>query len=310
MKKNKPKIKVIGIGGSGSNAISRMAEYRIAGVDLVAINTDVQNLKSIDADLKIQIGKKITQGIGTGMNSKLGKAAAQESKEEISEVLKNSDMIFITCGLGGGTGTGAAPVVAEIAKNSGALTVAVVTEPFHFEGSQRKRIAKKGLKELRRKIDTLLVIPNDKLLGLKNRDVTLIDAFQTCDEVLREAVQGISDLIVKQGIINLDFADVKSIMKDSGPAIFGIGKAVGPNRAMTAALRAINSPLLNFSIKGAKGILFNVSGPQDLSLFEINTVAKIITQNVDSKAKIIFGAAYDKFLKKEEIKVVVIATGF
>lgn len=310
IKKNKPKIKVIGVGGSGSNAVSRMAKCHIAGVDLIAVNTDVQNLKSIDADFKIQIGKKITQGIGAGMNFKLGRAAAKESREEISEVLRNSDMIFITCGLGGGTGTGAAPVVAEIAKNSGALTVAIVTEPFRFEGGQRKKIAKKGLLELKKRIDTLLIIPNDKLLGLKNKDITLMDAFQSCDEVLREAVQGISDLVVKPGIINLDFADIKSVMKDSGPAIFGIGKASGPNRATVASLRAINSPLLNFSVKGAKSILFNVSGAQDLTLFEINTVAKIITQNVGSKAKIIFGAAYDKNLKNEEIKVVVIATGF
>lgn len=310
MKKSKPKIKVVGIGGSGSSAISRMAKYRIAGVNLIAVNTDVQNLKAIEADLKIQIGKKITQGIGTGMNPKTGKAAAKESKEEIAEILKDSDMIFITCGLGGGTGSGAAPVVAEIAKNSGALTVAVVTEPFRFEGGQRKKIAKKGLKELKKKIDTLLVIPNDKLLSLKDREITLIDAFRTCDEVLKEAVQGISDLIVKPGIINLDFADIKSIMKDSGPAIFGIGKAAGPNRATVASLRAINSPLLNFSVKGAKGILFNVSGAQDLTLFEVNTVAKIMTQNVDPKAKIIFGAAQDKNLKKGEIKVAVIATGF
>ncbi len=310
MKKYKPKIKVVGVGGSGSNAISRMAECRIPGVDSIAINTDAQNLKYTSADLRLQIGKKTTQGLGTGMNFRLGRAAAKESKEEITEILKNSDMIFITCGFGGGTGSGAAPLVAEIAKNSGALTIAVVTEPFQFEGGQRKKIAKRGLKELKDKVDTLLVIPNDKLLKMRDRDISLIDAFWTCDEVLREAVQGISDLIVKPGIVNLDFADVKSIMEDSGPAIFGIGKAIGSNRAMVAALRAVNSPLLNFSIKGAKGVLFNVSGAEDLTLFEINTVAKAITQNIDSKAKIIFGAAKDKTLKKGEIKVVVIATGF
>ena len=310
MKRGKPKIKVVGVGGSGSNAITRMAKCRIPGIDLVAINTDVQNLKYTLADLKIQIGKETTQGLGTGMNFRLGRTAAKENKEEVSEALKNSDMIFITCGLGGGTGTGAAPIVAEIAKNLGALTIAVVTEPFRFEGSQRKRIAKRGLKELKNKVDTLLVIPNDKLLKMKDRDISLIDAFWACDEVLREAVQGISDLVVKPGIVNLDFADVKSIMEDSGPAIFGIGKATGSNRAMAAALRAINSPLLNFSIKGAKGVLFNVSGDKDLTLFEVNTVAKTITQNIDSKAKIIFGAAKDKTLKKGEMKVVVIATGF
>ena len=310
MKKYKPKIKVVGIGGSGSNAISRMVKCRIPGVDLIAINTDVQNLKYASADLKLQIGKEATQGLGTGMNFRLGRTAAKESKEEITEILKNSDMTFITCGLSGGTGTGAAPVIAEIAKNSGALTIAVVTEPFRFDGSQRKRIAQRGLKELKNKVDTLLVIPNDKLLKMKDRNISLINAFWACDEVLREAVQGISDLIVKPGIINLDFADVKSIMENSGPAIFGIGKAIGSNRAMTASLRAINSPLLNFSIKGAKGVLFNVSGAEDITLFEVNTVAKIITQNVDPKAKIIFGAAKDKALKKGEIKVVVIATGF
>lgn len=310
MKKNKPKIKVVGVGGSGSNAITRMAKCHIPGVDLIAMNTDVQNLKNTLADLRLQIGRKTTQGLGTGMNFRLGKLAVKESREEIVEVLKDSDMTFIACGLGGGTGTGAAPVVAEIAKSLGSLTIVVVTEPFRFEGSQRKRIAKKGLSELKNKADTLLVIPNDKLLKIKDRSISLIDAFWACDEVLREAVQGISDLIVKPGIINLDFADVKSIMENSGPAIFGIGKASGSNRAMAAALRAINSPLLNFSIKGAKGILFNVSGARDLTLFEVNTVAKTITQNIDSKAKIIFGAARDKNLKQGEMKVVVIATGF
>ena len=310
MKKNKPKIKVVGVGGSGCNAITRMAKCRIPGIDLIAMNTDVQNLRYALSDLKVQIGKKTTQGLGTGMNFRLGRAAVKESKEEVAEVLKDSDMIFITCGLGGGTGTGAAPVIAEIAKNLKALTIAVVTEPFRFEGSQRKKIAKKGLRELEGKVDTLLVIPNDKLLKMKDRDISLIDAFWACDEVLREAVQGISDLIVKPGIVNIDFADVKSIMEDSGPAIFGIGKASGPNRAMVAALRAINSPLLNFSVKGAKSVLFNVSGANDLTLCEVNTVDKTITQNIDSQAKIIFGAARDKNLKKGEMKVVVIATGF
>jgi len=310
MKKNKPKIKVIGIGGAGTNAISRMAQCDISGIDLIAINTDVQDLKYSLAGFKLQIGKKITQGLGSGMNYSVGKAAAKESKEEISEILKNSDMVFITCGLGGGTGTGASPVVAEISKNLGILTIAVVTEPFGFEGTQRKRIAQKGLKDLKDKVDTLLVIPNDKLLKIKDADISLIDAFWACDEVLREAVQGISDLIVKQGIINLDFASVKSIMENSGPAVFGTGRASGPKRAMTAALRAINSPLLDFSIRGAKGVLFNVSAKKDLTLFEVNTVAKIITQTIDSRAKIIFGAVRDPILKEGELKVTVIATGF
>lgn len=309
MGKNKPKIKVIGIGGAGSNAVSRMAECHIAGVDLVVMNTDVQSLRSAKADLKLQIGKNVTGGLGTGMSVRLGKMAAQESKQEIEDILKNSDMVFITCGLGGGTGTGAAPLVAEIARKAGALTIGIVTEPFSFEAFQRKRIAQRGIKELEKKIDTLLIIPNDKLLKIKDKDITLLEAFWFCDEILREAVQGISDLITNPGIVNLDFADVKSIMHNSGPAVFGIGKASGPNRALTAALRAINSSLLNYSIKGAKNVLFNVSG-QDLTLFEVNTVAKIITQKLDSKAKIIFGATKDKNLKKGEIKVVVIATGF
>jgi len=309
MKKNKPKIKVVGVGGSGSNAISRMTSCHISGIDLIAINTDAQDLKHASAKIRLQIGKKITQGLGTGMNYTLGRAAARESIEEISEILKNSDMVFVTCGLGGGTGTGAAPVITETAKKLKALTIAVVTEPFSFEGSKRKAIAKKGLKELRNKVDTLLTIPNDKLLKIKDSDISLIDAFWACDEILREAVQGISDLIVKPGIVNLDFADVKSIMKDSGSAVFGTGRATGSKRAMTASLRAINSPLLNFSIKGAKGVLFNISG-NDLTLFEINTVAKVITQNVDPQAKIIFGAIKDQNLKKEELKVTVIATGF
>jgi len=310
MKRIKPRIKVIGIGGSGSNAVTRMMDYNISGVDLIIMNTDAQDIKSAKADLKMQIGKEATQGLGTGMDHKLGEKSAIESKEEIKEVLKDSDMVFIACGLGGGTGTGASPVVAELAKKTGALTIAVVTKPFTFEGSTRKRIAQKGLKKLKEKVDTLLVIPNDKLLKMKDKDILLEDAFWACDEVLREAVQGISDLIVKPGIINLDFADIKSIMRNSGPAIFGIGRATGSKRATTATLRAINSPLLNFSIKGAKGVLFNVSGSKDLTLFEVNTVAKIITKSVHPKAKIIFGAARDKGLKEGEIKVVVIANGF
>jgi cell division protein FtsZ len=310
MKKNKPKIKVIGIGGAGNNAISRMAQCEISGIDLIAINTDVQDLKLVSADSKLQIGKKITQGLGSGMNYGIGKAAAKESKEEISEILKNSDMVFITCGLGGGTGTGAAPIIAEISKGLGILTIAIVTEPFSFEGAQRKRIAQKGLSDLKDKVDTLLIISNDKLLKIKDSDISLIDAFWTCDEVLREAVQGISDLIVKKGIINLDFANVKSIMENSGPAVFGTGRALGPKRAMTAALRAINSPLLDSSIRGAKGVLFNVSAKQDLTLFEVNTVAKIITQTIDPHAKIVFGAVKDPNLKEGELKVTVIATGF
>jgi len=310
MKRNKPKIKVIGVGGSGSNAISRMATAHIPGIELIVMNTDAQDLKHANAKIKVQLGEKITKGLGAGMNMNLGRKAAEESVEDIVNTLKGSDMNFITCGLGGGTGTGAAPIIAEISKKLGALTIAVVTEPFSFEGGHRKRLAKRGLSKLEENVDTLLVIPNDKLLKLKDREITLNDAFWVCDEVLREAVQGISDLIVKSGIINLDFADMKSVMEDSGAAMFGIGRATGSKRAMTAALRAINSPLLDFSIKGAKGILFNVSGGKDLTLFEINTVAKVITHNADSQAKIIFGAVKDGSLKKGEMKVTVIATGF
>lgn len=304
------KIKVIGIGGSGNNAISRMMRCKIQGIELIALNTDVQDLKHSLAHQKLRIGKQITNGLGAGMNPEIGNRAAEESREEISELLRGSEMVFITCGLGGGTGSGASPVVAEIAKKQGALTIAVVTKPFSFEGRQRKLLAEKALEELKNKVDTLLIIPNDKIFSLIDKDTTVLSAFWTCDEVLREAVQGISDLIVLPGIINIDFADVKTIMRSSGPALFGIGKAKGEGRVEEAANRAVNSPLLDFSIKDAKGILFNVSGGRDLSLDEINTVANIITKTADTQAKIIFGAVIDKKLKKGEIKITVIATGF
>jgi cell division protein FtsZ len=308
--KSNTKIKVIGVGGSGSNAISRMARCKILGVDLIALNTDAQDLKKTIAHQKLQIGKGVTGGLGAGMNPILGKKSALESKGEITEILKGTDMVFITCGLGGGTGTGASPVIAEIAKELGILTVAVVTKPFSFEGAQRMRIAEKGLQNLKERVDTLLVIPNDRLLSLINENTTLLSAFWICDEVLRQAVQGISELIVVPGIINVDFADVKSIMRSAGPAWFGIGKSRGEKRATQAALQAINSSLLDMSFEGVKGILFNVSGSQDLALSEIEEVAKIITQAASPGAKIIFGACYDKELKKGEIKVTVIATGF
>ena len=304
------KIKVVGIGGSGSNAISRMAGSKIQGVDLIALNCDAQDLQKTQAHQKLQIGKDLTRGLGAGMNPEIGRKAAEESREEIEEILKGSDMVFITCGLGGGTGSGASPVVAEIAKRQGALTIAVVTKPFSFEGSQRLKIAQKSLEILKDKVDTLLIIPNDKVLSLVNKDTTLINAFYLCDGILRSAVQGISDLIVLPGIINIDFADVKTIMVNSGPALFGMGTAKGEKRAEQAAQLAVNSPLLDFSIKGAKGILFNVSGNDDLSLTEIDEVAKVITRTTEPKAKIIFGAVRDKRLKKGEIKVTVIATGF
>jgi len=310
MKKTKPKIKVVGIGGSGCNAILRMAKAKIEGVELVVINTDLQDLKKSRADFKIRIGKNLTKGLGAGMNPEIGKEAAREQKEEIKEVLKDADMVFITYGAGGGTGSGAGPVIAEISKNLGVLTVAIVTKPFSFEGIFRKQIAKKSLEELKEKVDSLISISNDKLFSVLNPNISLNSAFWACDDILRQAVQGISDLIVLPGIINVDFASVKSVLKNSGTALFGIGLAEGEKRAQEAALKAINSPLLDRSCKGAKGILFNVAGGRDISLSEIEEVAKIITKEVNPEAKIIFGAVQSENLKKGEIKVTVIATGF
>jgi len=310
MKKTQPKIKVVGIGGSGCNAILRMAKAKIEGVELVAINTDFQDLKKSQADFKIRIGKNLTKGLGAGMNPEIGKEAAREQKEEIKEVLKDADMVFITYGAGGGTGSGAGPVIAEISKNLGVLTVAIVTKPFSFEGIFRKQIAKKSLEELKEKVDSLISISNDKLFSVLNPNISLNSAFWACDDILRQAVQGISDLIVLPGIINVDFASVKSVLKNSGTALFGIGLAEGEKRAQEAALKAINSPLLDRSCKGAKGILFNVAGGRDISLSEIEEVAKIITKEVNPEAKIIFGAVQSENLKKGEIKVTVIATGF
>ncbi len=304
------KIKVVGVGGSGSNAVSRMKKCKIKGVELVAINTDAQDLIKARADLRLRIGKKATQGLGTGMNPEIGRRSALESRQEISEILKGSDMVFITYGTGGGTGTGAGPVVAEIAKELGILTLAVVTKPFSFEGQVRMKIAENGIKRLRDKVDTLITISNDKLFSILDPNTPLINAFWVCDDILRQAVQGISDLILLPGIVNVDFADVKTIMKNAGSALFGVGRARGEGRAGKAALAAINSPLLDLSIKGAKGILFNVSGGKDISLSEIDEIAKVMTQEVNPEAKIIFGAIQDEKLKTGEIKVTVIATGF
>jgi len=308
--KTATKIKVVGVGGSGSNAVSRMMKCKIKGVNLVAVNTDAQDLKKTRAHLKLRIGKNLTQGLGAGMNPEIGKKAAQENKEEISKILKGSDMVFVTCGLGGGTGSGASPVIAEIAKNSGALTVAVVTKPFSFEGSFRRKIAENSLKKLKEKVDSLISVQNDKLLEILDPQTSVLNAFWMCDEILRQAVQGISDLIVLPGIINVDFADIKTIMENSGTALFGIGRAKGERRAERAVLSAINSPLLNTSITGAKGVLFNISGGQDISLSETDEVAKVITENVLPDAKVIFGAVQSETLRKGEIKVTVIATGF
>ena len=304
------KIKVIGVGGSGGNAISRMVACKIHGVDFVAINTDAQDLHHTKALEKLHIGKNLTKGLGAGMNPELGRQAAEENRDEIHQVVKGSDMVFVTGGFGGGTCTGAAPIIAEAAKDSGALTVALVTKPFSFEGIQRARIAEDGLLQLNDRVDTLITIPNDRLLSVIDRDTSLLNAFSMVDDVLRQAVQGISDLVVTPGIVNVDFADVKAIMQDTGSALMGIGRASGDDRAVEAAKAAINSPLLEISIDGAKGVLFNVSGGSDLAMTEINEAAKVITESIDPEAKVIFGAVMDENLKKGEIKVTVIATGF
>ena len=304
------KIKVVGVGGAGCNAVSRMAASKVQGVELIAINCDNQDLQKAKAHQKLRIGRILTGGLGAGMNPDIGRRAAEENKEEISQLLQGADMVFVTCGLGGGTGSGGAPVVAEVAKISGALVIAVVTTPFSFEGAYRNQVAKKAMEVLKNKVDTLLIIPNDKVLSQGGKETTLLSAFWACDEVLRQAVQGITDLILFPGMINVDFADIRTIMKDAGPAFFGQGRAQGERRVETACNLAINSPLLDFSISGAKGILFNVSGGDDLSLDEINEAAKIITKNADSRAKIIFGAVHNKSLQKQEIKLTIIATGF
>jgi cell division protein FtsZ len=303
------RIKVLGVGGSGHNAIHRMMETGIRGVEFVAVNTDAQALHHSEADDKIQIGKTITRGLGAGMNPDLGRAAAEENKDEIFDVLKNSDMVFITGGMGGGTCTGAAPVVAELAKKSGILTVAVVTRPFAFEGAKRKEIADRGIEQLKQHVDTIIIIPNDRILQIIDKKTSLLDAFRTVDDVLRQGVAGISDLITTPGMINVDFADVRAIMQNAGSALMGIGRATGENRAMNAAKAAVDSPLLELSIDGAKGVLFNITGGKDLGMYEVDEAAKFITRSVDPEAKIIFGAVIDETMD-EEIKITVIATGF
>lgn len=304
------RIKVIGVGGSGNHAISRMIEADLKSIDFIAINTDAQDLHHCKVSEKIHIGKNLTRGLGAGMNPEVGRQAAEENKDEIQDALKNSDMVFITCGLGGGTGTGAAPIIAETAKESGALTVAVVTKPFSFEGLQRKRIAEEGIEILKSHVDTIITIPNDRLLQIIDKKTLLLDSFKLVDDILYQGVKGISDLIVVPGIINVDFADVKAIMENTGPSLMGIGRASGENRAVEAAKQAISSPLLELSINGAKGILFNISGGPDLTMMEVNDAANVITESIDQDAKIIFGAITDEKLKKGEIKITVIATGF
>jgi len=309
MKKIGTRIKVVGVGGSGGNAVLRMRKSRIEGVELIAINTDYQDLGKTRADIKLKIGEDITQGLGTGMKPEIGEAAAKQSKKDISEVLKGADMVFITGGLGGGTGSGAAPIVADISKKSGALTVAIVTLPFSFEGSYRRKIAEASRDLLKEKVDALVVIKNDKLLEELNPETPLLNAFWVCDDILREAVRGISDLILLPGIVNVDFADVRSILKNSGTALFGIGKSQGEKRAEEAVGFALNSPFLDSTPRGARGVLFNVSG-EDIALSEIEEIGRIITKEVNPRAKVIFGAAQSERLKKGEIKVTVIVTGF
>lgn len=304
------RIRVIGVGGSGGNTVNHMVASNMQGVDFIAINTDAQDLHKSKAKKKIHIGKTLTRGLGAGMNSELGKQAAEETREEIQDAIKGSDMVFITCGMGGGTGTGAAPVVAKIARELGALTVGVVTKPFAFEGQQRMRLAESGLGELKKAVDASIVIPNDKLLSIVSRDTGIKNAFAMCDDILKQAVEGISDLITQTGIINVDFADVRAIMHNAGSALMGIGTAIGEKRAEIAAKAAINSPLLEVSISGAKGVLFSVAGGDDLGMLEIQDAASIITEAIDPDAKVIFGAIVDESLKKGQVKVTVIATGF
>lgn len=302
-------IKVIGIGGGGNNAINRMIEAGLKGVEFIAVNTDAQALYLAKAEKKIQVGEKLTKGLGAGANPEIGKKAAEESREEIKKALLGADMVFVTAGMGGGTGTGGAPVIAEIAKEVGALTVGVVTKPFSFEGRKRSSQAERGIAELKSKVDSLITIPNDRLLQVVDKHTSINDAFRIADDVLRQGVQGISDLIAVPGLINCDFADVKTIMQDTGSALMGIGVGRGENRAVDAARAAISSPLLETSIEGARGVLFNITGDSSMTLFEVNEAAEIIFQAVDPEANIIFGAVVNDELK-DEIRVTVIATGF
>lgn len=304
------RIKVVGVGGSGTNAINHMVHSKVQGVEFISINTDAQDLHHSVAPKKIHIGKNLTRGLGTGMNPELGQRAAEETLEDIQESLKGADMVFVACGLGGGTGTGAAPVVARTAKEQGALTVGVVTKPFSFEGAQRSRVAEEGLENLSREVDAIIIIPNDRLMQIIDKSTNFTSAFAMCDEVLRRAVEGISDLITTPGIVNVDFADIKSVMSNAGSALMGIGYATGDNRAVEAARGAINSPLLDLSIEGAKGVLFAIAGGDDMTLIEIQEAAHVITEAIDPDAKVIFGAIRDNKLKKGEIKITVIASGF
>lgn len=302
-------IKVIGVGGGGSNAVNRMIENGVQGVEFITVNTDAQALHMAKSEHKLQIGDKLTRGLGAGANPEVGKKAAEESRDLISNTLKGADMVFVTAGMGGGTGTGAAPVIAEIARECGALTVGVVTRPFTFEGRKRANQAELGIEALKEKVDTLIVIPNDRLLEIVDKKTPMLEAFREADNVLRQAVQGISDLIQVPGLINLDFADVKTIMTERGSALMGIGIATGENRASEAARKAIMSPLLETSIEGARGVIMNITGGSNLSLYEVNEAAEIVTAASDPEVNMIFGAIIEESMK-DEIKVTVIATGF
>ncbi len=306
------RIKVIGVGGGGGNAISRMIDADLKGVEFVAINTDTQALHHSKAEEKVHIGKSLTKGLGAGMNPEVGRQAAEESREEIQNVLKGADMVFVTCGLGGGTGTGAAPVVAETAKELGILTVAVVTKPFSFEGSRRRAIAEEGLAALKKRVDTIISIQNDKILSIIDKKTSLVNSFRIVDDVLRQGVQGISDIICNSSSesVNVDFKDVETTMSNSGDALMGIGIATGENRAQEAARAAVNSPLLDLSIDGAKRVLFNITGSSDITMFEVEEASNVITESVDPDARIIFGTVIDDNLPKGEIQITVIATGF
>ncbi|GAA0860997.1 cell division protein FtsZ [Paraclostridium tenue] len=306
---NFAKIKVIGVGGGGNNAVNRMVEAQLKGVEFIAVNTDKQALYTSKAEYKIQVGEKLTRGLGAGANPEVGKKSAEESKDEIIKVLEGADMVFVTAGMGGGTGTGAAPVVAQLAKEMGILTVGVVTKPFAFEGKVRMKNAEQGIKDLKTKVDTLITIPNDRLLQIVQKNTSMLEAFSIADDVLKQGIESISDLIAAPGLINLDFADVQSIMKEKGLAHMGMGKAQGENRAIEAATQAIQSPLLETSIKGAKGVLLNITGGANLGLFEINEASTLVQESCDSEANIIFGATIKEDLK-DDLVITVIATGF
>ncbi len=308
---NLTKIKVVGVGGGGGNAVSRMmSSEKMRGVEFIAINTDAQDLNTVFAHQKLYIGRALTKGLGAGMNPEIGRQAAEENRSEIAEILDGADIVFITAGFGGGTGTGASPVIAEIAREKGILTIGVITKPFTFEGIQRMNIALEGIARFKDKVDALVVIPNDRIFNIIDKDTSLLKAFGYIDEILKNAVQAVADIINLPGIINVDFADIKAVMKDAGQALVGVGYASGPDRALKAAELAINSPLLEVSIEGAKGVLLSIAGGRDLKMMEINEIAAKVSENVDNNARIIFGAYHDNRIKDKQIKVTVIATGF